>query len=154
MPWSTQCVNVMLLLLSIDLISLPKISHPKSHLSNWKYRFLAIAGLEYLPKWRRCLVWSISITKMEFNMYLNTQTQPKQHFLFAQQSVRQLPGQPCLGPYIFFTFKRWGMLIFRVINVLAPEQRKSTLYYLFFIYKYFCYVKIFFLSMKSSISIF
>ena len=55
---------IMSLLLSIDLIFLPKV-HP---LKCW---FLPKFGLEILPKYFRCPVWFISILNMDFNMYLS-----------------------------------------------------------------------------------
>ena len=55
--------NFKFLLLSIDLIFLPKVSPPK-------HRLLATFNPEILSKFFRCLGWFISIIKREYNIYL------------------------------------------------------------------------------------
>ena len=60
MSYTTLCVNFMLLLLSTDYIFIPKVSPLKC-------KFLPKFGPEILPKCFRCLVWFISIIKMDFN---------------------------------------------------------------------------------------
>ena len=85
----TLHANFMLLLLSsVHVLSIALLRVLK--VSSLKYRCLAKFGLEALHNCHMCLVWSISIIKM--NVF--RQEQLKQTFLFAQQSIWQPSGWP------------------------------------------------------------
>ena len=73
---------------SIDLIWVPKVNPPK-------YRYLAKFGPESLPNCHKCLVWHISISKMDVSMYLSKNGWNR-YFVWPTIYGNPLVIEPCL----------------------------------------------------------
>ena len=133
---STICVNFMLLLLSIDLFFLTKVS-PR------ECRFLPRFGPEILPMCFRFLVWFISIIEMDFNIYLSKHSW-NTHFCSPNTHQDGKPQQVSYASYMYCSC--WA-LIFKVaakICSIILGRRRNVLYLINLIYyNCFCTVLLF-----------